>query len=99
MLLTACQVRAARAMMRMSLDELARRSGVSKMTIKRVESQWGTPNVRVDTLIQLIRYFESEGFSFIPETGDATGPGVCWGRYPGRRNGNNHAAANSSVST
>lgn len=83
--------------MRISVDELSRESGVSRSTIKRVESQWGTPNVQVDTLIRLLRFFESQGMTFIPESGDADGPGVRWGRYPGRNN-NNHAASASSSS-
>lgn len=75
----------ARAALKISVEELGRRSGVSERTIRRIESEWGAPNVTSDILLKLQSYFEGEGMTFIPETGNEVGPGVCWGRYPGRR--------------
>jgi transcriptional regulator with XRE-family HTH domain len=87
-MLLALQIRMARAAMRLSVQELARASGVSDRTISRIEQANGVPpKVTAEILLKLQLYFESEGFTFIPETGDARGPGVCWGRYPSRRSG------------
>jgi transcriptional regulator with XRE-family HTH domain len=84
-LLTACQVRMARSAQRWSVDELAERSGVSEKTIRRIEAVYGVPpNVTVETLLKLQGCFEAHGMTFIPEDGSAEGPGVRFGRYPGR---------------
>lgn len=84
-LLTSCQVRAARAMLRLSVQEMARECGVSDRTIKRIESQWGIPNVQVDSLLRLAVYFQGRGITFIAEDGSPEGPGVRYGNYPGRQ--------------
>lgn len=83
--LTACQVRMARAALRWSIEELARRSDVSEKTIRRIEKVFGIPpNVTVDTLAKLQSCFEREGLTLIPEYGGPEGPGVRYGTYPGR---------------
>ncbi|MDX6805734.1 helix-turn-helix transcriptional regulator [Terrihabitans sp. PJ23] len=82
--LTACQIRMARAALRWSVDELARRSGVSEKTIRRIEQVYGVPNVTLDTMHKLQFCFEQQGMTMIPEDGGAEGPGVRYGRYPGR---------------
>jgi DNA-binding XRE family transcriptional regulator len=82
--LTACQVRMARAALRWSVDELARRSGVSERTIRRIEKVYGIPNVTLDTMDKLQTSFEQQGMTMIPEDGSPEGPGVRFGRYPGR---------------
>jgi DNA-binding XRE family transcriptional regulator len=82
--LTACQVRGARAMLRLSVAELARRTGVSERTITRFEVAYGLIQTSPNTIKTLRQYFELEGMVFIPEDGTPDGPGVRWGRYPGR---------------
>ena len=83
--LTACQIRMARAALRWSVEELARHSGVSDKTIRRIEKVYGVPpNVTLDTLDKLQACFEGEGMTLIPEDGGPDGPGVRYGRYPGR---------------
>jgi transcriptional regulator with XRE-family HTH domain len=83
--LTACQIRMARAALRWSIEELSRHSGVSEKTIRRIEKVFGVPsNVTVDTLDKLQSCFEAEGMTLIPEDGSLEGPGVRYGRYPGR---------------
>ncbi len=83
--LTACQIRMARAALRWSIEDLARRSGVSEKTIRRIEKVYGVPtNVTIDTLDKLQLCLEGEGMNFIPEDGGPDGPGVRFGRYPGR---------------
>ena len=85
MALTACQIRMARAALRWSLEELARESGVSEKTIRRIEKVFGVPpNVTLDTLDKLQACFEANGLILIPEDGSPEGPGVRYGRYPGR---------------
>lgn len=83
--LTACQIRAARAMLRWPIEELARRSGVSQATLRRIESVYGVPNVRLDTLSKLQRSFEAAGVRFLADDGQVDGgPGLRFGCYPGR---------------
>ncbi len=83
--LTACQVRMARAALRWNIEELARHSGVSEKTIRRIEKVFGVPpNVTIDTLHKLQACFEAQGMTLIPEDGSPDGPGVRYGSYPGR---------------
>ncbi|WP_191970173.1 helix-turn-helix domain-containing protein [Methylobacterium planeticum] len=83
--LTACQVRMARSAQRWSVEALAERSGVSEKTIRRIEAVYGVPpNVTIETLLKLQGCFEAHGMTFIPEDGSPEGPGVRFGRYPGR---------------
>lgn len=82
-LLTACQVRAARAMMMRSVKQLAKESGISESSIRRIESVYGVPDmVTADLLLKLHAHFERRGFVF---TWENEAPGVCWGAYPGNR--------------
>ena len=86
MMLTACQIRMARAALRWSINELARNSGVSEKTIRRIEAVFGFPaNVTSVTFGKLQCCFEAQGLSFIPEDGGPEGPGVRFGLYPGRQ--------------
>lgn len=82
-LLTACQVRAARAMMMRSVRQLAKESGVSESSIRRIESVYGVPDgVSIDLLMKIHAHFERKGFKF---TWDDNAPGVCRNAYPGNR--------------
>lgn len=86
--LTACQVRAARAMLRWSIGQLSSESGVSERTITRIEAGWGRPrNTTTETLYRLIECFERQGIVFIGDDGSNDGPGVRLSRYPGRSGG------------
>jgi hypothetical protein len=71
-------------MLRWSVQEARRRSGVGEATIRRLERAWGPPaNVTTDVLARLQAAFEAEGVVFLPEDGPR-GPGVRLDRYPGR---------------
>jgi transcriptional regulator with XRE-family HTH domain len=73
--LTAEQLRAARAMLRMDQSALAAASGVSVETIKRLEGMEGQlSETRVATINAIQAAFESAGVEFIAENGG--GPGV-----------------------
>jgi DNA-binding XRE family transcriptional regulator len=83
--ITACQVRMARAALRWSVEEMARHANVSEKTIRRIEKVYGVPpNVTLDTLERLRSCIEAQGMTLIPEDGSPEGPGLRYGRYPGR---------------
>ena len=66
------QVRAARAMLGWTLDQLIAASGVPKRTLIRLESNDGFP--RTATVLAVRAALESAGVEFIAENGG--GPGV-----------------------
>ena len=68
------QLRGARAMLRMEQKALAKASGVSLATIKRLEGLDGELTANKTTLDALQRALEAAGVEFIPENGG--GPGV-----------------------
>lgn len=49
-MITAGQIRMARAFLRWSIEDLAKRSGVGASTIKRMETFEGVPSARVENL-------------------------------------------------
>lgn len=53
-MITSGQIRMARAFLRWSIDDLAKKSGVGASTIKRMETFDGVPSARVENL-QAIR--------------------------------------------
>jgi hypothetical protein len=72
--LTSDQVRAARALLRWSAEDLSGRSSVSLRTIRRAElAEWRTTMTTANNLA-VRRAFESAGVEFIDENGG--GPGV-----------------------
>jgi transcriptional regulator with XRE-family HTH domain len=64
-MITAEQIRAARALLRLEQEELARRVGVSITTIRRLEAPSGTEFVAADTADNVIRALEEAGVEFI----------------------------------
>jgi transcriptional regulator with XRE-family HTH domain len=67
------QLRAARSMAGLTQAELAKRSGVSLPTIKRLELGSGPLAVRLSTAQKLQRALEAAGVEFIPENGGGAG--------------------------
>lgn len=67
------QIRAARNALRWSVDELARRSGVSARTIKRMEAAEGIPNSNAPNIASLRATLEDAGIEFIGTPDDAPG--------------------------
>ena len=60
------QIRAAKAILRWSGEELAQRAGVSLSTIRRVESSVGVPETQnMKTLVSIKRALEECGVEFI----------------------------------
>ena len=68
------QLKAARALVGWSQEQLAAESGVSLPTIKRLEAADGVLGGRQDTGERLVTALQSAGAIFIPENGE--GPGV-----------------------
>ena len=67
------QIRAARSLLRWTTNDLARASGVSVATIKRLEAQDGIPGGQQRTLQDIKRAFESAGIEFIGTPNDRPG--------------------------
>jgi predicted transcriptional regulator len=71
-MITAAQMRAARALLGLDQKELAELSGVSLPTIQRMEASEGNVRGVVDTLTKVIEAFERAGVVLIGE--DAASP-------------------------
>lgn len=68
------QIRAAKAILRWSGEELAQRAGVSLSTIRRVESSEGVPETQnMKTLVSIKRALEDGGVEFIGTPDDRPG--------------------------
>ncbi len=66
-MITAGQLRAARAMLGMEQKRLAELSGLSVQTIQRMEASEGTVRGQVDSLMKLIGALEAAGIQLIGE--------------------------------
>ena len=73
-MITAEQIRGARAMLRWSAKQLAEQAGIRWPTVQRMESAQGVPSGLSRTLELVQRTLESAGVVFIDE--DDEGPGV-----------------------
>jgi transcriptional regulator with XRE-family HTH domain len=75
------QIRAARALLGITADELARLASVTLRTIQRFERRDGIPASRGGTLGRIRATLEAEGIEFIGDP--ITSPGVRLNRKPG----------------
>lgn len=69
-MITAAQMRAARALLRWSAEELSRQSELSYPTIQRMESAEGIPSSYAKNLKAVRDVFEQAGIVFIDERDD-----------------------------
>ena len=74
-MITSEQIRAARALLRWSAQDLADKSGIGFRTIQRFESETGIPASRTSNLIAIRNAFEDAGVIFIDQS-EERGPGV-----------------------
>jgi transcriptional regulator with XRE-family HTH domain len=65
MLITPAQVRAARALLRIEQEELARRANVSVVTVRRLEAPDGLSKVAPGTLDEVRGALEAAGAEFV----------------------------------
>lgn len=72
-LITSDQIRAARALLRISVDELASKSGIGTATIKRIEATSGIPATHARTLNMLETALIDFGIEFIGTLDDRPG--------------------------
>jgi transcriptional regulator with XRE-family HTH domain len=72
-MITGAQIRAARAALRWSAQQLADHSGVGARTIKRFETYDSIPVSRTAILLQLKATFETAGVEFIGSPNDRPG--------------------------
>jgi transcriptional regulator with XRE-family HTH domain len=75
-MITAGQMRAARALLGIDQRELARRSGLSLPTVQRMESSDGVVRGNVDSLMKLVDALAANGIELIGEGAAST----CGGR-------------------
>ena len=65
-MITGSQIRAAKALLDWSGDDLAKKAGVSLSSIRRVEAADGVPkNVSVNTILNIQKALEQAGIEFI----------------------------------
>ena len=74
-MITAPQLRAARALLRMDQRALAEAAGLSLPTIQRMEASEGNVRGNVDSLVKLIRALDDAGIELIPEGAISQGGG------------------------
>jgi transcriptional regulator with XRE-family HTH domain len=74
-MITAAQLRAARAMLRMDQRKLAELSGLSLPTIQRMEASEGVIRGNVDSLMKLVRAFDAGGIELISDNAISSGGG------------------------
>jgi transcriptional regulator with XRE-family HTH domain len=74
-LITAAQMRAARALLGIDQRQLAELSGVSLPTIQRMEASEGNVRGVVDTLTKVVEAFDAAGVELIGENTASTGNG------------------------
>ena len=74
-MITAPQLRAARALLRMDQRALAEAAGLSLPTIQRMEASEGNVRGNVDSLVKLIRALEDAGIELIQEGAISHGGG------------------------
>jgi ribosome-binding protein aMBF1 (putative translation factor) len=72
-MITVQQIRAARAALKWSIEELSMKSDVSVRTIKTIEGADGTPSCRLATLKKLTASIEAAGIEFIGSPDDRPG--------------------------
>jgi transcriptional regulator with XRE-family HTH domain len=71
-MITASQLRAARALLGIDQSTLARRSTLSLPTIQRMETSSGLIRGNVDSLVKVIQALEEMGIELIGEGGSST---------------------------
>lgn len=72
-MIVSSQIRAARALLRWSAEDLAKNSGVGVATIRRLELTEGIPSSNAQTLDSIMKTLESAGVEFLGNPEDGAG--------------------------
>jgi DNA-binding XRE family transcriptional regulator len=72
-MLTGSQIRAARALLNWSGEDLAKKIGLARHTIMNLEKSDGVPPSRTQTLLDIKATFEAAGIEFIGTADDEPG--------------------------
>jgi transcriptional regulator with XRE-family HTH domain len=72
-MLTGAQMRAARALIRWTVEDLAKAANVGVMTVRRGEAADGTPTMLANNLAAIRAALEAAGVEFIPPNGSGAG--------------------------
>ena len=78
-MISICQIKAARALLGWSAIQLSKESGVGSATIKRYESQEGSPQGNFQKVIKIKETLEAAGIEFIGDP--LKSPGVILHKY------------------
>ena len=70
---TAAQLRAARALLKIEQQDLCSRSGVSIATLRRMENAEGPVRGNYENVVAVVDQLEAAGVDFIPENGGGAG--------------------------
>ena len=74
-MITAAQMRAARALLGIDQRQLAELAGVSLPTIQRMEASEGTVRGVIDSLMKVVEAFDDAGVELIGENASSAGQG------------------------
>ncbi len=72
-MITSEQIRAGRALLRLTITDLAKLANIGEATIKRVEAGTGLPSANIRTIDSIIRAFQNAGVEFIGTPDDRPG--------------------------
>lgn len=73
-MIVGAQIRAARALVRWTVEDLAKSAKVGVMTVRRAEASDGPPSMLLNNMAAIRAALEAAGVEFIAENGG--GPGV-----------------------
>ncbi|NEI74297.1 transcriptional regulator [Rhizobium lusitanum] len=71
--ITGAQIRASRALLRWTAEDLAKAASTGVMTIRRAEAEDGRPSITAANLKLIKMTLEDAGIEFIPENGGGAG--------------------------
>ena len=72
-MITSEQIRAGRALLRITITDLAKLANIGEATIKRVEAGTGLPSANVRTIDAIIKAFQNAGVEFVGTPDDRPG--------------------------
>jgi transcriptional regulator with XRE-family HTH domain len=63
-LVNGAQARAARALLGLAQDQVAKAAGIGISTLRRIEANDGAPEAHANTMVQLWRFYDQNGIEF-----------------------------------